>query len=329
MNTNHQNLDIFNRVAAAYDLPLMAQSRVIVIGSGGSRDHVEQLARCGVGELVVVDPDTSSDTNIGTQFAYVSDIGRPKVEVIKERLLDINPNLMVQTIASRVQALSITELENILLQPFEGRNAPKQTLLALHTDDFETQAFGNRVALHFGVPTVSAQVYQQGFGGEVTFMHPDTTPACNRCTLAGRYRAYLEENYVNQVTSSGTPIWSTTAVNALAGQVTMMVLHHKSEHPRWKDMLVMAGKRNLIQMRFAPQFTLPSFERVLAGADSNALFFGDTVWLPQEADHPDTNGCPVCPDCGGTGNLHDAKGKFSNNLYDMRQAKATNQLESL
>jgi ThiF family len=329
MSDKNLNLDIFNRVAGAYDLPLMAQSRVIVIGSGGSRDHVEQLARCGVGELVVVDPDTSSDTNIGTQFAYVSDIGRPKVEVISERLLDINPKLTVQTVAARVQELSITDLERLILRPFAGKAAPKQVLLALHTDDFETQAFGNRVALHFGIPTVSAQVYQQGFGGEVTFMHPETTPACNRCALAGRYRAYLEESYVNQVTSRGTPIWSTTAINALAGQVTMIVLHHKSDHPRWKNMLAMAGNRNLIQMRFAPDFTLPSFERVFAGADKGALFFGDTVWLPQEADHPETNGCPVCPDCGGTGDLHDAMGTFANDLYVMRQAKATSPLEAV
>jgi len=328
-DVNLTNPDIFNRVDGAYDLARMAQSRVFVVGSGGSRDHVEQLARCGVGELVVVDPDTSSDTNIGTQFAYVSDIGRNKVDVICERLLDINPNLAVHTVASRVQELSMAELEHLLLKPLAGRAAPKQTLLALHTDDFQTQAFGNRVALHFGIPTVSAQVYQQGFGGEVTFTHPDTTPACNRCALAGRYRAYLEEGYANQVTSRGTPIWSTTAINALAGQVTMMVLHHNSEHPRWKGLLAKAGNRNLIQMKFAPDFPLPAFERVYANADKGAMFFGETVWLPQQADHPDTNGCPVCPDCGGTGDLHDAVGSFSGDLYAMRTAITTTTLEAV
>ncbi len=327
MNVN--GLDIFNRVAGAYDLPLMAQSRVFVFGSGGSRDYTEQIARCAVGEIVVVDPDTSSDTNIGTQFAYVSDIGRPKVEVISERLLDINPNLVVQTVARRVQELSMSELERLLFQPFDGRAAPKQVLLALHTDDFQTQAFGNRVALHFGIPTVSAQVYQQGFGGEVTYTHPDTTPACNRCALAGRYRAYLEEGYTNQVTSRGTPIWSTTAINALAGQVTMMVLHHNSDHSRWKGLLAKAGNRNLIQMKFAPDFPLPAFERVYGNADKGAMFFGETVWLPQQADHPDTNGCPVCPDCGGTGDLHDAVGSFADDLYAMRTAPSTTTVEAV
>lgn len=313
-------LDIFNRVGGAYDLPLMKKSRVFVVGSGGSRDYTEQLVRCGIGEVVVCDPDTSSDTNIGTQFAYVSDIGRPKVDAIRDRLLDINPELVVRTVASRVQELDMHALTALLKHPFDGNGPPAQVILALHTDDFETQAFGNRVALHLGIPTVSAQVYQRGYGGEVTFTHPETTPACNRCALSSRYHAYLNEGYVNQVTSHGTPIWSTTAVNALAGQVTMMVLHHCSDHPRWKGMLAKAGNRNLIQMKFAEEFSLPAFERVYANANKKSMFIGETVWLPQLADHPDSNGCPVCPDCGGTGNLLDAVGSFANDLYVTRRS---------
>lgn len=312
------HLDIFNRVSAAYDLPLMAKTRVVVVGAGGSRDYIEQLARCGVGELVFIDPDTSSDTNIGTQFAYVSDIGRSKVGAIRERVLEINPELRVLTYQCRFEDLSYDVLERIVTGPLFGDAQPAQVLLALHTDNFETQAFGNRVALNWGLPTVSAQVYQQGMGYEVTFTHPDTTPACNRCALASRYHAYLNEGYANQVTSHGTPIWITTMANAMAGVVTMMVLHHRSELPRWKGLLARAGNRNLIQAQMHPDFTWASFIRVFEGADQERLFLGQPVWLPQKPDHPD-NGFPHCPDCGGTGHLIFAKGQFADDLYTMRQ----------
>ncbi len=309
----------FARVEGAYDLPLMAKSRVVVEGSGGSRDYIEQLARCGIQEIAVIDPDTSSDTNIGTQQAYVSDIGKTKVECIRDRILDINPNMRVITHACRFEELSERDLDHLLREPWVGGVAPERVVLALKTDNFEAQAHGNRVALHYGVPSVSAQVYQAGYGGEVTFTHPETTAACNRCALESRYRSYLDQAFTNDVTSHGTPIWATTIVNAVAGMVTLMLLHHGSEHARWKGMLERAGNRNLVQVKLWPDFQLPAFDRVYANADHASMFLNETVWLEQKPDHPDSNGYPVCPDCGGTGDLRNAIGSFSNNLYEMRR----------
>lgn len=311
--------NIFARVPGAYDLPLMDKSRVVVIGSGGSRDYIEQLARCGIREIAVVDLDTSSDTNIGTQQAYVTDIGKTKVACIRDRVLDINPKVQVTTHACRFEDLATRDLDYLLREPWSGRAAPEQVVLALKTDNFEAQAHGNRVGLHYGIPTVSAQIYQAGYGGEVTFTHPDTTAACNRCALESRFRAYLEQEYSNDVTSHGTPIWTTTIVNAVAGMVTLMLLHHGSEHPRWKGMLERVGNRNLVQVKLWPDFSLPAFSRVYANADPGAIFLNDTVWLEQKPDHPNSNGFPICPDCGGTGNLRNAIGSFAGDLHEMRR----------
>ncbi|MED5012437.1 ThiF family adenylyltransferase, partial [Geobacillus stearothermophilus] len=53
---------------------------------------VEALARSGVGRLVLVDRDNVDITNINRQIhALLSTIGRPKVELMKERIADINP----------------------------------------------------------------------------------------------------------------------------------------------------------------------------------------------------------------------------------------------
>jgi tRNA A37 threonylcarbamoyladenosine dehydratase len=72
---------------------------VAVFGIGGVGSYtVEALARCGIGHIVMVDDDLVCVTNINRQLhATHRTIGRPKVDVMKERLLDINPKIKVET----------------------------------------------------------------------------------------------------------------------------------------------------------------------------------------------------------------------------------------
>ena len=75
------------------------KARVAVFGIGGVGGYtVEALARCGVGQLDLIDSDTVSVSNINRQIlATHSTVGRLKVEVAKERVLDINPDCQVRT----------------------------------------------------------------------------------------------------------------------------------------------------------------------------------------------------------------------------------------
>lgn len=71
----------------------LAAKTVAVFGIGGVGSYaVEALARAGIGRFVIVDDDTVCLTNINRQaIALHSTIGRPKVDVARERILDINP----------------------------------------------------------------------------------------------------------------------------------------------------------------------------------------------------------------------------------------------
>ena len=75
------------------------RARVAVFGIGGVGGYtVEALARCGIGGLDLIDSDTVSVSNINRQIlATHSTVGRLKVDVAKERVLDINPNCTVRT----------------------------------------------------------------------------------------------------------------------------------------------------------------------------------------------------------------------------------------
>ena len=302
----------FDRVQAAYDLPLMASSRIIAVGAGGAAEWLEQLARAGVGQFVLIDPDTVSETNLATQQVYRRDIGRPKVDCIAERIRDINPAAKTIALQKSLDDLDDQEMARLAKEPISGLPVTR-TLLCGLTDNFHAQARVNRLALHFGIPSLSGQVYKEGRGCEITFTYPGVTPACHRCILSSRYRHYLEQHQENPVTSHGTPIFATARLNATKGFIALALLHHGSDHPRWGGMLARIGKRNLVVVRMDPDFGatigMPTFDKVFANADGERLFFDETIWLPQDAESPATGHVP-CPDCGGTGDLRDSTGQI-------------------
>lgn len=79
-------------------LDRLMNAHVAVFGIGGVGGHLtEALARAGVGHLVLVDRDCVSLSNINRQaVALHSTVGRSKVEVMKERIHDINPDCRVE-----------------------------------------------------------------------------------------------------------------------------------------------------------------------------------------------------------------------------------------
>ncbi|MCI9063591.1 MAG: tRNA threonylcarbamoyladenosine dehydratase [Clostridia bacterium] len=77
----------------------LKNAKVAVFGIGGVGSYtVEALARAGVGHLIIVDFDKYDITNINRQLgATHSTIGKYKTDIMKERILDINPNAIVET----------------------------------------------------------------------------------------------------------------------------------------------------------------------------------------------------------------------------------------
>lgn len=77
----------------------LAQKTVLIFGMGGVGSFAaEALCRAGIGKLILVDKDVFDESNINRQLgATTLTIGRSKVEVMKERLLTINPALSIET----------------------------------------------------------------------------------------------------------------------------------------------------------------------------------------------------------------------------------------
>ena len=78
-------------------MKILASSVVAVFGIGGVGSYAaEALARSGVGGIALFDDDAVCVTNINRQLvATLSTVGRPKAEVMRDRILDINPEVIV------------------------------------------------------------------------------------------------------------------------------------------------------------------------------------------------------------------------------------------
>ncbi|MCR4867560.1 MAG: tRNA threonylcarbamoyladenosine dehydratase [Lachnospiraceae bacterium] len=79
-------------------LDILGTKHVAVFGVGGVGGYVcEALARCGIGRFTIVDRDTVNESNINRQIiALTSTVGRAKVDVMKERMCDINPDVYIE-----------------------------------------------------------------------------------------------------------------------------------------------------------------------------------------------------------------------------------------
>jgi tRNA A37 threonylcarbamoyladenosine dehydratase len=93
-------------------LDKLSSSKVVVLGIGGVGSYtVEALARTGVGTLVLVDDDAVCLTNLNRQIiAEYSTIGKDKVEVMKERILQINKKCNVITHKTFITEENMSEI---------------------------------------------------------------------------------------------------------------------------------------------------------------------------------------------------------------------------
>lgn len=89
-------------------LEKLHQSRVAVIGLGGVGAYAaEALVRCGVGSLLLVDPDQVEISNLNRQLAALhSTLGQYKVDILQKRFLDIAPGAKIEALPAAYNAES-------------------------------------------------------------------------------------------------------------------------------------------------------------------------------------------------------------------------------
>ena len=115
-------------------LARLQKAHVLVVGVGGVGAYAaEMIVRAGVGEITLLDADTVEESNLNRQLvALHSSLFRAKVDVLGERLLDINPCLKLHTCCRYLEA---GDVEALLDTPYDfvvdaiDTLAPKTALL--------------------------------------------------------------------------------------------------------------------------------------------------------------------------------------------------------
>lgn len=93
-------------------LEKLKQAHVLVVGLGGVGAYsAEQLCRAGIGKMTIVDGDTVETTNRNRQLpALISNLGKPKAEILANRFRDINSEIELKVINEYITETEIVEL---------------------------------------------------------------------------------------------------------------------------------------------------------------------------------------------------------------------------
>jgi hypothetical protein len=173
----------------------LASSNVLIVGLGSVGSYMaEQFTRSGVGALGLIDHDIVEDGNLSRTVYDRGDTGLSKAEALSRRLLNIAPDLALETVGTTFQQ-SDPELLRALFQAAD--------VVIAATDDPTAQAQINSCAQFADKPALHVGLYKGAKGGEIGISVPGLTP-CFRCQIgATRVRSHGAED-AHRATDYGT-----------------------------------------------------------------------------------------------------------------------------
>ncbi|UOY05012.1 ThiF family adenylyltransferase [Muricauda sp. SCSIO 64092] len=284
----------YDRIKDSVDIALLERSHIVVVGAGGAKHLILNLARSGVGQLTILDIDTVDDTNIVRQGYDQADIGRYKVDALKEKVQRINPDVTYRGITDNFLEMNTEQLDSI----FEDAD-----MILMLTDAFSAQSFGNIVSLSYLKPALWAGWYAKSRTAEIFFQIPGFTPACFRCAVSSRYKANEQKQVV--VSSQCNTIFHSELLDSLIGLLTLAILHRNStdmtkESVRFFHSLLNDDGSldwNFLQFKAHPEGGNPLFDRNFGALGKRASNFV-SHW--QQVEPELKPAYPYdCPDCQG------------------------------
>lgn len=295
----------YERVSGQIDFNKMLDTSIVQVGVGASSTTIEHLARLGIKRWVLFDPDSVEKKNLVAQNFEVHDIGKTKVEAMKERLAQCEfekeaadvPALDVDTFSDFLEP-DDNELDKLIRK--EKRNF-SQVILVAATDSFPAQARAARLGIRHSLPTFFVGVYSGGLAGELIFHYPAKVDMpCFRCIAASRYEYNIGRGKKQEASkSSGLPF----AVSILDAQLAHLIvgaIHYTPGDSSQTNMYpaaelfgeLVSENRNFIQSQFNPKYRMAG-EDIFR--DENGVH-GPNVKTFFSLFQTDIKN-PECPDC--------------------------------
>ena len=143
-------------------------AKVLLVGAGGLGSPLcLYLAAAGIGRIGLVDFDQVDQSNLQRQVIYtVRDVGRPKLKAAKDRILELNPNVQVDSYETRLTSENALEV----IRDYD--------LLVDGTDNFPTRYLVNDACVLLGKVNVYGSIFR--FEGQISVFDAKIGP-CYRC----------------------------------------------------------------------------------------------------------------------------------------------------
>lgn len=173
VDLSHEEVQRYSRHLIMPEVGMAGQKKlkaasVLLIGAGGLGSPLAMyLAAAGIGRIGLVDYDVVDYTNLQRQIIHgTKDVGRPKLESAKERVLDINPHVQVDSY--EVPLTSENALQ--IFEPYD--------VIIDGTDNFPTRYLTNDASVLLGKPNVYGSIFR--FEGQASVFYAEEGP-CYRC----------------------------------------------------------------------------------------------------------------------------------------------------
>ena len=161
----------------------MKHAHVLIAGCGSVGSYVaEHFVRCGAGEVTLLDPDTVDYANLSRANFRASDVGRPKIHALAERLISISPELKINFVEKTLQDLSRDEFDNLIA---------RSDLVMSALDDRRAQLQINQFSYWHKKPAVFIGAFAKAHAGEVAVV--DAPSPCFACATVFRDMVPVEE----------------------------------------------------------------------------------------------------------------------------------------
>ncbi len=190
----------------------LKRARVLVVGMGGIGNPAAlYLAAAGVGTLGLIDDDVVSLSNLQRQITFTTDdVGKPKVEVARDRLSALNPHTVLELFNQRITPKNAADLVSRFDVVLDG------------TDDFDTRFAVNAACVATGKPLVSGALGRWSgqvgvFTGQPCYqcLVSEIPPEAETCArvgvigaLAGVIGAMTALETIKVITGAGQPLES-------------------------------------------------------------------------------------------------------------------------
>jgi len=291
-HSDARNAIDYSREEGAVDVELLKKSKMVIVGTGGFYEGANMLARCGVGEIITIDPDIVDNTNLCRQGYLPRQVGMNKVDALGECVKEINPELNYRGYAVKLQELTPEQEEEIF---------SSATLAIFTTDSFDAQAYGNKIALKYQIPAIWGGFYKDSLFSEIVFYIPNVTPGCFRCAVSPRYK-YNEEYKAQHgteyhISSACNTIFHSALLDAQMGMLAMAIIHNNVEGKTFSGWFGEKFDKSIIQMKVNPKASMERFDHVFEKVEGDVFTF-HSRWQQNKRETPPDYDTP-CPDCCG------------------------------